>query len=593
MAKADKSKNNLPLNAVLNGIQASPGIVIGKAFLLGSEDLVVPKRNIKENQISGEIARFEEALMRTRTDILKIQEKISKEMDARHAEIFSAHLLVLEDRMLIEEVISRIRKEKLAVEYIFLDVLKNYAKAFSKIKDQYLKERITDVEDVGKRILRNLIGKQKETLLDLKEKVIVVAYDLSPSDTASMHKKNVLGFVTDIGGRTSHTAIMAKSLEIPAVVGLENITKRVKEGDLLIVDGTNGKVIIDPDIQTQQRYLEKMEKIHKLDADLLKLKSLPSETKDGKRFQLHANIEFPGEIESALAHGAEGIGLYRSEFLYLDRRDLPTEEEQYRTYKKVVERMAPKAVVVRTMDLGGDKFVSHLDIPYEMNPFLGWRAIRFSLARPVIFKIQLRAILRASAHGKIKIMYPMISGIEEVRQANKLVQECKKELIEKGVKFDPDIEIGAMIEMPSAALTADTLAKEVNFFSIGTNDLIQYALAVDRVNEKIAYLYEPAHPAVLRLIKMIIDAGHKNNIWVGMCGEMAAEPHLAIILLGLGIDELSMSALAILQIKRIIRLVDYEEAKRIAEKALEFHTGKEVKDFARHALKKLAPEFLE
>jgi len=588
-AEDNSAKNNM----MLKGIPASPGIIIGKAFLLDSEEFTIPKRIISDDQIAGEIARFEEALIQTRADILNIQKKIAKEMDSKHAEIFSAHLLVLEDRMLIEEVISRIKKEKFAVEYIFLDVLKNYAKVFSEIKDQYLKERIADVEDVGKRVLRNLIGMRKETLLELKEKVIVVAYDLSPSDTASMHKKNVLGFITDIGGRTSHTAIMAKSLEIPAVVGLEDVTKRSKSGDLLIIDGTNGIVIINPDVKTQQEYVEKIEKIQKAGEGLLGLKELSCETKDGRKISLGANIEFPDEVASVLAHGAEGIGLYRTEFLYLDRENLPNEDEQYQAYKKVVEQMAPYSVVVRTMDLGGDKFVSHLDIPYEMNPFLGWRAIRFSLAKPMVFKAQLRAMLRASAYGKLKIMYPMISGIEELRQANQLLEESKKELAAKKIKFDTDIEVGVMIEIPSAAITSDTLAKEVDFFSIGTNDLIQYSLAVDRVNEKIAYLYEPTHPAVLRLIKMVIDSAHNNNIWVGMCGEMAGEPYLAIILLGLGLDEFSMSPVAAPQIKNIIRSLTYQEAKKIADKALEFSTAKEIEDFARHHLKKLAPEFFE
>lgn len=577
----------------LNGIPASPGIVIGKAFILDSEEFTIPKRSVKESDIASEIARFEEALIQTRVEILKIQEKIAKEMDSKHAEIFSAHLLVLEDRMVVEEVISRIKKEKLAVEYVFLAVLKNYAKVFSKIKDQYLRERISDVEDVGKRVLRNLIGKRKDSLLDVKDKVVIVAYDLSPSDTASMQKKNVLGFVTDIGGKTSHTAIMAKSLEIPAVVGLENVTKLAKSGDLLIIDGATGEVIINPDRKTQDKYLKKIKKIQKTGEGLLDMKDLPSETKDGRKVALEANIEFPNEAESAVAHGACGIGLYRSEFFYMDRKNLPTEEEQYQAYKKVAEDITPYEVVVRTMDLGGDKFVSHLEIPYEMNPFLGWRAIRFSLARPEIFKVQLKAILRASAHGKIKIMYPMISGIEEIRQANKILEECKNELSDKKIVFDKKMETGIMIEIPSAAITADALAKEVDFFSIGTNDLIQYSLAVDRVNEKIAYLYEPTHPGVLRLIKMIIDAGHKNDIWVGMCGEMAAEPHLATILLGMGLDEFSMSPIAIPQIKRIIRSMNYEDAKKIAKEALEFTTAKEVHDYARHQLKIMMPEYFE
>jgi len=590
-----KNNNNLnnPATATLAGIPASPGIAIGKAFLLDCEEFAIPKRKIKAGDIADEIARFEDALTQTRTDILKIQQKIAKEMDSRHAEIFSAHLLVLEDRMVIEEVISRIKKDKLAVEYIFLDVLKNYAKVFSKIKDQYLKERISDVEDVGKRVLRNLIGQRKDSLADVKDKVIIVANDLSPSDTASMQKKNVLGFVTDIGGKTSHTAIMAKSLEIPAVVGLENITKRAKNNDLLIIDGTTGVVIINPDAKTQDKYLNKIKKIQKTGKDLLTLKELPSETKDSRKVGLGANIEFTDEVESAIAHGADGIGLYRSEFFYLDRKSLPTEEEQYQAYKKAAEMMSPGVVIIRTMDLGGDKFVSHLDIPYEMNPFLGWRAIRFSLARPEIFKVQLRAILRASSYGKLKIMYPMISGVEEIRQANKILQECRVELTQKKIPFDKNIEVGAMIEIPSAVITADALAKEVNFFSIGTNDLIQYSLAVDRVNEKIAYLYEPTHPGVLRLIKMTIDAGHRNNIWVGMCGEMAGEPYLAVILLGLGLDEFSMSPIAIPHIKKIIRSITYEEAKKIAGQALEFTTAKEIEDFARTQLKKINPDSSE
>ena len=581
---------NKSFRNILNGIPASPGIVIGKAFLLDSEELTVPKRKIKAAQISDEIARFEEALTQTRADILKIQEKISREMDSRHAEIFSAHLLVLEDRMLIEEVISRIKKENLAVEYIFLDVLKNYAKVFSKIKDQYLRERITDVEDVGKRILKNLIGKRTEAALDLKEKVIIVAYDLSPSDTASMHKKNVLGFVTDIGGRTSHTAIMAKSLEIPAVVGLEDITKRAVNGDLLIVDGTHGNIIINPDEKTQDEYRRKIEKIHKAAADLLSLKDLPCETLDKRKIQLHANIEFPNEIDSVLAHGAEGIGLYRTEFFYMDRKELPTEEEQYQVYKKVLERMAPRPVVARTMDLGGDKFVSHLEIPYEMNPFLGWRAIRFCLARPDIFKTQLRAILRASVHGKLKMMYPMISGLDELRQANAILEEVRKELKRKSLPFDENMEIGAMIEVPSAAMTSDILAKEADFFSIGTNDLIQYSLAVDRVNEKIAYLYEPAHPAVLRLIKNVIDSAHSAGIWVGMCGEMAGDIAMTIILLGLGLDEFSTSPIATPEIKRIIRSITMSQAKEIAVEALSLPTGREVEKYARKRLKEMVPD---
>jgi len=572
---------------MLKGIPASPGIAIGKVFLLDSEELTVPKRKIKPTEISEEIARFETALMQTRAEIIKIQEKISKEMGKKHAEIFSAHLLVLEDRTLIEDVITKLKKDRIGVEYIFREVLKKYAKAFSKIEDEYLRERVVDIEDVGKRVLRNLIGKKRDTLQSLKEKVIVVAYDLSPSDTASMHKKAVLGFITDIGGRTSHTAIMAKSLEIPAVVGLEVATKQIKHQDTLIVDGNSGIVIVNPDKKTLFKYQQELEKLEASGKKLLRLKDLAAQTKDGRKIELSANIEFPKEITSVLAHGAKGIGLYRTEFLYLDRTDLPTEEEQFKAYKRVAEQVAPNSVIIRTMDLGGDKFMSQLDMPYEMNPFLGWRAIRFSLARPGIFRAQLRAILGASAYGKLKIMYPMISGIEELREANKILQQAKDDLKKKKIAFDKKIEVGAMIEIPSAALTCDLLAEEVDFFSIGTNDLIQYALAVDRVNEKIAYLYEPAHPAVLRLIKSIIDVGHQNNIWVGMCGEMAGEPHFALLLLGFGLDEFSTSPVAIPEIKKVIRSVNYKDAQKVSEKALGFSSGREVEEFAINELKKL------
>jgi len=575
---------------MIKGIPASPGIVIGKAFLFDTEDLAITKRKITSGQIAEEIARFENALIETRAQILKIQEKISKEVDTKHAEIFSAHLLVLEDRTLIEDVITSLKKQKIAVEYIFLEVLKKYTKAFSHIEDEYLKERVADIEDVGKRVLRNLLGQKKKTLKDLKEQVIVVAYDLSPSDTASMHRKSVLGFITDIGGRTSHTAIMAKSLEIPAVVGLETATRQIKHRDTLIVDGTKGVVIINPDKKTLGKYQQERERFEAVEKELVGLKDLPAETKDGRKIELSANIELPEEVLSVVAHGAAGIGLYRTEFFYMDKTKLPTEEEHFKAYKKVAEHIAPNPVIIRTMDLGGDKFVSHLDTPYEMNPFLGWRAIRFSLARPEIFKVQLRAILRASAYGNLKIMYPMISGIRELEKANEILEEVKAELKKRRAKFNKDIEVGAMIEIPSAALTCDLLAKEVNFFSIGTNDLIQYSLAVDRVNEKIAYLYESAHPAVLRLIKNVIEVGHKNDIWVGMCGEMAGEPHLALILLGLGLDEFSSSPLLLPEIKRVIRAISYKEAKRIAVEALKFESGKEIEEFAMRELKKIAPE---
>ena len=572
------------------GIPASPGIMIGEVYPLYDEEVSIPKKQVRGKFLEAEIARFKKALAKTRSEILAIHEKISKEMGIEKARIFGAHLMVLEDEVLIGEVIAKLKKDKLTVEYIFWQVLKRYLDVLSKSDDEYLRERVSDIKDVERRILKNLLGEEHHSLGDLKRKAIVVAYDLSPSDTALMHRGNVTAFATDIGGRTSHTAIMAKSLEIPAVVGLEKVTTETRDGSIIIVDGNRGIAIINPSKETIKKYKNEKKRFETFEKHLVKLKNLPARTLDGKEIELAANIEMPSDVPSVLAHGAKGIGLYRTEYIYMNRSDLPTEDEQYQAYKEVVLKMAPDSVVVRTLDLGGDKFLSQFEVAREMNPFLGWRAIRFCLARPDIFKTQLRAILRASAHGKLKIMYPMISGLEELKAADAILEEVREELKKKSIPFDKDMEVGAMIEVPSAALITDVLAKEVDFFSIGTNDLIQYALAVDRVNEKIAYLYEPAHPAVLRLVKMIIDNGHKEKIWVGMCGEMAGDRALALILLGLGLDEFSTSPIIIPEVKRIIRAVNYSDAKRIAEKALSLSTGREVAELATAELKKLIPD---
>ncbi len=568
----------------LKGIAAASGISIGPAYKLGKEDLVVSKEAITWADIPVQIQLFEEALIKTRREIIELQKRISTDMGQEEALIFDAHLLVLEDRMLIEEVISRLKKDQLNVAFIFSEVLKKYISVFSQIEDEYLKERTADINDVGKRILRNLLGKEKIGLGDLKDKAIIVAHDLSPSDTVAMHTKKVAAFITDIGGKTSHTAIMAKSLEIPAVVGLEGITAQVNSGDILIVDGLTGIVIINPDEATLRAYQQKLENLKGIAEKFLAVKDLPAITKDGRTVVINANIEFPDEMSSVKLHGSQGIGLYRTEFFYMNRKDSPTEEEHYEAYKYVAEQMKPYSVVIRTLDLGGDKFLSQFKIPHEMQPFLGWRAIRFCLARPDIFKLQLRAILRASVHGNLKLMYPMISGIEELQQANRLLQEAKDELKQMNLEFNHDLKVGVMIEVPSAALTADILAKEADFFSIGTNDLIQYSLAVDRSNEKVAYLYEPTHPAVLRLIKNIIDAAHAANIKVAMCGEMAGEPSLALILLGLGLDEFSMPPQIIPELKYIIRAVDFKVAQKFAQEALQLSTGTEVEKLAQERL---------
>jgi phosphotransferase system enzyme I (PtsI) len=571
----------------LKGIPAAPGISIAKAYKVGKEEFDIPREPIRPDEIPLQIQLFEEALIATRKEIIELQKRISKEMGQEEAQIFDAHLLVLEDRMLIEEVISRLKKEQVSVAFIFSEVLKKYINVFSKIEDEYLRERTADLNDVGKRVLRHLLGKEHKGLKDLKERVVVIAHDLSPSDTAAMHKQLVSAFVTDIGGKTSHTAIMAKSLEIPAVVGSVEATTKIKTGDMLIVDGTMGVVIINPDEETLRVYQEEEQKLIGVAERFVAVKDLPGETKDNHRVKIVANIELPEEIPSVKVHGGEGIGLYRTEFFYMNRKDAPTEEEQFQAYKFVAEEMKDSSVIIRTLDLGGDKYLSQFEMPKEIQPFLGWRAIRFCLARPDVFKLQLRAILRASAFGKLSLMYPMISSIEELKQANVILEDCKQELRHERMKFDEDIEVGVMIEVPSAAITADLLAQEADFFSIGTNDLIQYALAVDRANEKVAYLYEPAHPAVLRMIKSIIDAAHARKIWVGMCGEMASDEIFTLVLLGLGLDEFSLSSLAIPQIKYIIRSVNFTDAQTAAAQALSLSTTKEVETFMRTKLKEI------
>ncbi len=577
---------------IFKGIAASPGVVIGKTFLFDREEDVVIERKITKAEIPMEIMRLEEALIKTRKEILQIQKKIAKGMGAEHAEIFNAHLMVVEDRALIEEVIKHLEKDRKSVEFIFQQTAQKYAKIFDSMEDEYLKERASDVQDVGRRILHNLIGRKRQDLSTLKEEVVVIAYDISPSDTALMHKEKVVGFSTDVGGRTSHTAILARSLGIPAVVGLHDVSREIRGGMKVVVDGNRGLLILNPTKSTLKKYGEERTRIEILEERLTHLKDLPAETTDGYRITLAANIEMPEDTPSVLYHGAKGVGLYRTEFFYMNRSDLPSEEEHFQAYKKVAEQIKNESVIIRTLDLGGDKFLSHLQVPKEMNPFLGWRAIRFCLERLDIFKVQLRAILRASAYGDLKIMFPMISGVGEVRRAKEIVEEVREELRKEKIPFDEDIEVGAMIEIPSAAMIADLLAKEVDFFSIGTNDLIQYALAVDRVNEKIAYLYEPTHPAVIRLIRNTVQAAHKEGLWVGMCGEMASDPASVLILLGMELDELSVSSALIPEIKKVIRSVSFKEVQQLSKDVFNYATAEEVQQKAMELLERVAPELV-
>ncbi|MBF0484211.1 MAG: phosphoenolpyruvate--protein phosphotransferase [Candidatus Omnitrophica bacterium] len=575
---------------VLKGIPAAPGIASGLAFILDKQEYIVTPRAILEKEVPIEIARFEEALIHTRQEIIEIKKKMSNELLGEHAQLFDAHLLVLEDRALIEDVVKRIKKEHLGCEYIFAEVIKKYAKIFSKIEDEYLRERVTDINDVGRRVLKNLIGEQKlHDLNSITEALIIIGHDLSPSDTASMYNKNIIAFATDIGGRTSHTAIMAKTLGVPAIVGLKDATLQIQNQDYLIVDGRKGLLIINPEAETIAFYEKEKNRIEEFKGQFQDIKNLPAETIDGHRVKLFANLELADEVDSARENFAEGIGLYRTEFFYMNRTDMPTEEEQFVAYKKVVEAMPGMDVIIRTLDLGGDKFISSLQIPKEMYAYWGWRAIRFCLACPDIFKTQLRAILRASHYGKLRIMYPMISGAEDLRKANAILDEVRASLRRDKIPFDENLMVGIMVEVPSAAMTADLLAKESAFFSIGTNDLIQYTLAVDRVNEQTADLYQPGHPGVLRLIKRTVDAAHVEGKEVSVCGEMANEPHLALLLIGMGVDSLSMSSLSILQIKKMVRSIKYSDAKNLADKVLQLSTGHEVETLANNTLKDLIP----
>ncbi|PYJ29865.1 MAG: phosphoenolpyruvate--protein phosphotransferase [Verrucomicrobia bacterium] len=559
------------------GAGVSPGIARGKVHVVRDDLDEVVHYRIAPSQVTDEISRFETALIQTRMQILQMQQRIAESIGAKDAAIFDAHLLVVEDRTLIDEVLRKLETDLCNVEWIFQEVATRYAETLNKIDDPYLRERALDIQDVTKRVIHNLQGKAPKAFLALTEPHILVAHNLTPSDTASIDRANVLGIATDLGSRTSHAAILARSLNIPAIVGLHDITAKLESGEQVLLDGNDGHLIVDPTSETLAQYAEIESRRAKVAARLKELRETTSTTRDGRHIVLSANIELPEDVVAVAANGAEGIGLYRTEFLYLNRPTLPTEEEQYETYRKVAERVRPHPLIIRTFDLGGDKLApGAVDIADELNPFLGWRAIRFCLENVDIFKTQLRAILRASTVGNIKIMFPMISGLDELRRAIAVLEGCKEELRGSKINVSERVDVGAMIEIPSAAICASVLASNVDFFSIGTNDLIQYALAVDRVNEKIAYLYEPTHPAVLRLLKIIADAAHANRIWVGVCGEMAGDIALIPLLLGLGMDELSTAAILVPRVKRAVQSLAIPECRELVEETFKLNTGAEI-----------------
>ena len=576
----------------IKGIGVTPGIVIGKAYLLDRRKVEAPARVLPEFQVPQEVSRFLDAVEESKKQLRTAKDKLLHEDAAGPSYILDTHLLLLEDKKLIENTVQTIKQSWINSEWALKINLERVRKVFDSIDDDYLKSRKTDVDYVGERILRNLMGKETESIAQIKEEVIIVAHDLSPADTAHMVKDKVTAFVTDMGGKTSHTAIMARSLEITAVVGSETATHSVNTGDTLIVDGITGVVVVNPSPEIMQEYQDRQRVRQKMERELFQYRDLPAETLDGYRVKVLANIELVDEIPSVLQHGAEGIGLYRTEYLYLNRKDLPSEEEHFQAYKKVVEGIYPHPAVIRTLDIGGDKFMSHMDLAEEMNPAMGLRAIRFSLKEVDIFKVQLRAILRASAYGKVKLLLPMISGATEIREVKKILQEVRLNLSAEGIAFDPEMEVGIMIEVPSAVTIADILAKEVDYFSIGTNDLIQYSLAIDRVNESVTHLYQPLHPAVLRLIRSVAKAAHQVGIRVAMCGEMAGEPLYVPVLLGLELDDLSMNVLSIFRVKKILRAYTYRECKELVEEALQLATPEEIEELVRANLrKKFAEEF--
>jgi len=580
---------------VLNGIPAAPGITFGEALVVYADEMPISSEPIDPSKVKDEIERFESALNRTREELADLHRALAAEMGEEHAKILDSHIMMLGDELMKEETLETVRNENVNAAYAFSRIIDRTLKAFDKMEDQYLRERSEDIRDVRKRVIRNYFGQKSEGLADIKRKAIIVAHNLTPSDTVGFKKKFVLGFVSDTGGSTSHAAIIARSLGIPAVVGLGDFSSRVRPFDRLIVDGLSGQVILHPKPETEELYRKARDRFHEMEKELLKIKDYPAVTLDGRTIELSGNIETSDEVQEVIDHGARGIGLFRTEYFFITRGTLPGEEEQYRYYQNVIRKMAPDPVLFRTLDVGGDKLAAWADDNVEANPFMGWRGIRFTLSRKDILRTQLRAMYRAAAHGPARIMFPMVSIVDEVRQALAICAEVREDLKRERYQFGEKVEIGIMIETPSAVAMADVLAREVDFFSIGSNDLIQYALAVDRGNSRISYLYNPLHPAILRLIDDTVRAAHKNNIWVGICGEMVADARVrgTLLLIGLGLDEFSANAYLIPEIKKIIRSITYDETRALVKKALKKSTASEVTALLNAFIEEKRPELME
>jgi len=579
---------------IFRAIPVSAGVCRGKIVVVDRSRPTVGTRQLTAAELDEEVNRLEKALVQTRHQILEVQRRVSEAMGAEEGGIFDAHLLVLEDRTLLDEVVRVIREKKVNAEYAFHSVAERYATSLASIEDDYLRERATDMRDVTTRVLNNLLGLEQETdLRNLREPCILISHDLTPSNTAQLDKRMVLGFATDVGSKTSHTAIMARSLRIPAVVGLADASRKLETGQYALLDGYNGLIIVNPSDQTLFEYGQLERKHVTFQEKLRDILLKPAITLDGQRVFLSANIESAKDADAVKTNGAEGVGLFRTEYLFINRELPPSEDQQYEAYSEAARALKPMPVVIRTLDLGGDKLLAHMPSPRELNPFLGWRAIRLCLEERDLFREQLRAILRASAEGNVKMMYPMISGLDELNKDNALVEEYKAELRQEKVPFDENLEIGAMIETPSAVIIADSLAKRLKFFSIGTNDLIQYSLAVDRMNDKIAHLYEPTHPAIVRLLKATVDAAHRHKVWVSVCGEMASDPVLAPLLLGLGIDELSAAPPLVPPLKFLIRRLKFSEARALADFALECESAGEILARCQDVARQAAPGLFE